>query len=287
MTDQPQASVLDVWPTEGPPGLNHWNKSVSNIEPDLRVRAIVDRTHRALVEDTTRDLVSVLCEATEEVARRGDLAEWSALNMIAGKKESAIDDSRDRITGQAVRRLRLSYVDLGRAMLRADEALRRQASYQRSINGLAMEILRRARDVDPDDPILAERANYSSPVLQRIGSVADRLHIGSDLGTARARAIDLLRPVAHAMGPAPPGEGWTEPLDKSLRNQSGTGEASEPNVFARAIAIGADENIRLSDILGALPVRPTLLDGIRRYVKTKRSLPAQVRIAPAAAHLQA
>ena len=287
MTDEPAASEPDAWPGEQVPGPRSGFRSVSNIEPDLRVRAIVDRTYRTLVEDPTRDLVSVLREATEAVAPGTDRADWSALDMIAGKKKSVIVDSRDRVTDQAVRRLRLKYVDLGNATLRADEALRREASYQRDINGLAMEILRRARDVHPNDPILAERANYSSPVMQRIGSVAERLHIDFDVGTARSRAVDLLRAVAYEMGPAPKGMSWTEPLDHALRNVPDGRVAPERTVFNRAIAIAADENIRLCHILRELWPRPTLRDRVRMRITIRRSLPARVKMAPVAAHLQA
>jgi len=288
MTDESAFTVLDAWPAEHVPGLPIRMRSVSNIEPHLEVRAVVDQTRRALVEDPTRDLVSTLRETGYRVATGGSWSiEWSALEMIAGRKRSAIERGGGRINGKAVRRLRLKYADLGIATLKANETLRRQSSYQRSINALAMEILRRARDVHPDDPILAERANYSSPVLRRIASVADSVTAGSDTDNAKSRAVDLLRPVAVAMGRAPKGESWTKPLDDSLANLSEAVAAGEPTVFDRAIQIAGIENIRLSLILRALPPSSTVADRVRMRISAKRSLRAQVKVAPAGPQLQA
>jgi hypothetical protein len=281
MADETGASVLDTFPTQRVPGLNPWKKSVSHIEPDLRVRAIVHRTHRALVGDPNLDLVTALLKAANEVAPGNERADWSALRMIAGKKESAIDHRGDRITGNTVRRLRLSYVELGKATLRADEALRREAESQRTINVWAMEILRCARDLDPADPLLEGRGPSTSPVLERLRRIADRMRISTEGDGPRSRAVDLLRPVAVAMGRAPDGVSWTQPLDDALSTQqANTGEPGS-TIFDQAIEIAADENTRLSLILRALPKRPTRRDRIRAQIQTRRALPRQVKVAPA------
>jgi hypothetical protein len=286
MADETGVSALEQWPTEQMPGLQPWKASVSDIEVLLKVRAIVRRTQQALLEDPARDLVSVLLEAVEEVApddTRG--IDWTALELIAGKRHSTIDRSRVQVTGRAVTRLRLSFVDLAKAVLYADESLRREADDQRAVNSMAMEVLRWARDVDTSDPRLAGTRESSSPVLERLRRVSDLMRMSTDEGSPRYRAVDLLRPVAVAMERTRPGVSWTHPLDESLASGQQTRDQGE-SIFDRAIEVAAEENIRLSLILRELPPRPTLVEQVRAHFKTMRSMPGQVRMAPVAASVE-
>jgi hypothetical protein len=286
MVDEAGASALEQWPTEHMPGLAPWKASVSNIELHLKVRAIVGQTQRALLEDPTRDLVSTLREAVDEFAP-GDSRgiDWTALELIAGKRHSTIDRGRGQVTDKAVTRLRLSFVDLAKAVLYADESLRREADDQRAVNSMAMEVLRWARDVDTSDPMLARPRESSSPVLERLRKVSDLMRMSTDEGSARYRAVELLRPVAVAMERTRPGVSWTHPLDESLAAGQQTRDQGE-SIFDRAIDVAAEENIRLSLILRELPPRPTLLEQVRTHFKTMRSMPGQVRVAPVAAAVQ-
>jgi hypothetical protein len=290
MTDQPSASVLDTWPTEQVPGLSVWQKSVSDIEPELRVRALVARTRRALVKDPTLDLVSALDAATTAVTPGDRAAEWMALKMIAGKQETALDRSYV-VTAHAVRRLRLSYAGLAAAALRADEAVRAKADSQRTLNTWAIDILCRARALDPNDPIFEGRREESSSALGRVSAVAAALTTPNK-SDAEKRAVDLLRPVAFSLRPVDRPTlrhkvNWAKPLDDALATQEPDAVESGTTVFDRAVEIAVDENTRLGNILRTLPPRPSRLARVGTHVKTKISMPGRVKLAPAGAHLNA